>query len=127
MAYLCCRVEGGTEASALGKVDNALAKLGKAIEARKKKLEQVATPSAAGLARCVVGKLSCLQPRGTFDLALGHGGLELCKSSKDKAAGSSGGSAPPELCVRWDQVACVQRFPRPDPYKTDKVRSLYVC
>jgi len=106
----------------LTKIEAAVAKLGKVVEARKKTLALAAAGSLAsstvGAERCSVNKISCLQPRGTFDFTLGHTGLELSKASKD-ASGSTG--APPELCVRWDQVSCVLRFPRPDPYKSDKV------
>lgn len=123
VASLGCRVDGDTDASALTKIEAAVSKLGKVIEARKKTLAQAAAGSLAsstvGAERCSVNKISCLQPRGTFDFTLGHTGLELCKSAKDASAGSTGAS--PELCVRWDQVSCVLRFPRPDPYKSDKV------
>jgi len=61
---------------------------------------------SASPARCTVDTVSCIQPRGKFSLVLGERELRL--------------SGKTELSSDWSNVRCIVRFPKPDPYKTDK-------
>ena len=72
----------------------------------------VASPSlsapqaALDPSRCTVEAMSCVQPRGKFSLHLGE--------SEFRLAGKT------ELRSKWSNVRCILKFPKPDPYKTDK-------
>lgn len=87
-------------------------KLKKAID-RRKAVSHASSAYERSPTRCVIENLQCIQPRGKFTMTLTDDSIFFAKSGASSSSDET-------LQVSLRHVRYVLRFPKPDPYKTDK-------